>query len=303
MGQNIAILAGGISAEREVSLVSANAVAEALQGLGIAHVVIDPRPDLHELVTQLTPRPDVIFNALHGSPGEDGVFQAIFDYMKIPYTHSGMQASANAMDKAISRKLFAHAGLPIAKGMVCAPQDTHNKDLLPRPYVLKPSSQGSSVGTYIFREDGNTKPDMHAWDYGTVLLEEFIPGAELTVSVLDGKAVGVTELRPASGFYDYTSKYTAHMTEHIFPAKIPQSLSDTLCTMAEQAHQILGCRSVTRADFRVDHLHDATPHIVLLEINTQPGMTPLSLVPEQTQGIGMDFPKLVQWIIQRACHD
>lgn len=308
MTKHVAVLMGGWSAERDVSLVSGKACAEALVSEGYVVSTIDPPRDLHAIANALCPRdngkaPDVIFNALHGRYGEDGTIQAILDIARIPYTHSGLTASAIAMNKPIALGMFRAAGIPVPNGKVVPPELLGKGDPLPRPYVVKPACEGSSVGVYIV-QDGDNGPDFSGWTYGDALVEEYIPGRELTVSVRGDEALGITELRPLDGFYDYANKYTDGRTEHLCPAPVSESVKHQCQRYAIEAHKLLGCDGISRSDFRFDDTMNGQERIVLLEVNTQPGMTPLSLVPEQAEKIGMPFGKLVSWMVENArCPD
>lgn len=302
---DIAVLLGGPSAEREVSLVSGRACADALIGLGHRVREIDVGRDVGALAAALDPRPDVVFNALHGRFGEDGCVQGVLNLLGIPYTHSGLLASAMAMDKPVAKRLFAAAGLQCPEGKVVTRQQVLAGDVLARPYVLKPLHEGSSVGVTIVQEGDNATPlDVGGWSHGEeILAEVFIPGREVTVAVMDDRALGVTELRPDSGFYDYAHKYTDGKTVHLVPAPLPPAVYDAAMEQAVTAHRALGCRGVSRADFRYDDRIEGPAGLYLLEINTQPGMTPLSLVPEQAAHIGIGFAELVQWMVERAACD
>lgn len=297
--KTVAVLMGGWSAEREVSLVSGDACADALEEAGYTVVRIDAPRDVKKLAAALDPAPDVVFNALHGRGGEDGVIQAVLDLMGLPYTHSGMQASALAMDKPAAKAVFAAAGLPCPQGVVVPEKDLGKGDPLPRPYVLKPAREGSSVGVYIV-EDGDNGPDFSDWRFGDALAEEYVAGRELTCSVLGDRALSVTELRPKDGFYDYEAKYTEGKTEHICPADLPEEITKACQDYALRAHRALGCRGLTRADFRWDDSAVNGSRLFLLEVNTQPGMTPLSLSPEQALEAGIDFPSLMTWMVENA---
>ncbi len=299
--QKIAVLMGGISAEREVSLDSGRQCAQALRDAGYDVREIDVTADIAALLEALTPRPDAVFNALHGRAGEDGNIQGLLNLLEIPYTHSGLLASALAMDKAVARTMFEKEGLAVARGRLASRAEILAGDVLPRPYVVKPNNEGSSVGIQII-QDGDNGPDPDAIDTDTLLVEEFIPGRELTVAVMGGpgedpRPLTVTELRPTKGFYDYEAKYTDGVTEHLVPAPIPADLGDKAMAWAARAHKALDCRGVTRTDFRYDDSRDA---LVILELNTQPGMTRLSLVPEQADHCGIAFPELVSWMVETA---
>lgn len=298
----VAVLMGGPSAEREVSLVSGRACAEALAAEGYDVVSIDVGRDVGALLRALEPRPDVVFNALHGRFGEDGCVQGVLNLLGIPYTHSGLLASALAMDKTMAKRVFAAAGIRCPEGREIAPPALDQGDPMPRPYIVKPANEGSSVGVRIVRAGDNRPPRSAEWKFGSrVLVEKFIPGRELTVAVMGDRPLAVTELRPHSGFYDYEAKYTEGRTEHLVPAPVPPAVYDEAMRAARLAHDALGCRGVSRADFRFDDSGDADPRqLYLLEINTQPGMTPLSLVPEQARHVGIGFPKLVRWMVENA---
>lgn len=299
--QKIAVLMGGISAEREVSLDSGRQCAQALRDAGYDVREIDVTADIAVLLEALTPRPDAVFNALHGRAGEDGNIQGLLNLLEIPYTHSGLLASALAMNKAVARTMFEKEGMAVARGRLASRTEILAGDVLPRPYVVKPNNEGSSVGIQII-QDGDNGPDPDAIDTDTLLVEEFIPGRELTVAVMGGpgedpRPLTVTELRPTKGFYDYEAKYTDGVTEHLVPAPIPADLGAKAMAWAARAHKALDCRGVTRTDFRYDDSRDA---LVILELNTQPGMTRLSLVPEQADHCGIAFPELVSWMVETA---
>lgn len=299
--KRIAVLMGGTSAERDVSLESGRQCAEALRETGYDAHEIHVTADIAALLEALDPRPDAVFNALHGRFGEDGNIQGLLNLLGLPYTHSGVLASALAMDKAAARAIFETEGLGIARGQLASRKELLASDVMPRPYVIKPNSEGSSVGVQII-EDGANGPDPNALSDDTHLVEEFIPGRELTVAVMgapgeEPRPLAVTELRPTKGFYDYEAKYTDGVTEHLVPAPVIEGVYDKAMAWAAQAHKALYCRGVTRADFRYDDDHDA---LVILEVNTQPGMTRLSLVPEQATHCGIAFPELVSWMVETA---
>lgn len=294
---HVAVLMGGMSAEREVSLTSGKAVEKALLELGHAVTAIDVSARVVEDLVRI--KPDVVFNALHGRYGEDGCIQGLLEILKIPYTHSGVLASAVAMDKPMAKVVFANAGIRIAKGVVAHKDEVIGKDVMPRPYVVKPANEGSSVGVKLLFEKDNFFFTKETWPYGeTVLVEQYIPGRELTCAVLDDVALGVTEITTKSGFYDYENKYTAGGSFHVCPAQIPKAIYDEVMAMALKAHQALGCRSLSRSDFRWDEKGDGK--IYILETNTQPGMTPVSLSPELAAYAGMDFKTLVDRILKTA---
>ncbi len=300
MTKHIGVLMGGWSAEREVSLVSGAAVAKSLAEAGHEVTPVDVQRDMGALMTRLYPRPDIIFNALHGRFGEDGCVQGVLDILDIPYTHSGLLASALAMDKPMAKKLFATAGIPVAEHKIVGRDEIMAGDVMERPYVVKPLNEGSSVGVHIVLE-GDLEPLFGdtGWPFGDmVMVEKFIPGRELTVSVMGDRALAVTEITTAREFYDYDAKYADGGSRHVLPADIDAGTADEAMRLAVLAHQTLGCRGVSRADFRCDG-----DSLYLLEINTQPGMTPTSLVPEQAAHIGMSFQDLVVWMVDNAeCH-
>ena len=296
MTKHVAVLMGGWSAEREVSLVSGAACANALKEAGYDVTPIDVQRDMGALMTRLYPKPNAVFNALHGRYGEDGCVQGLLDILAIPYTHSGLLASAIAMDKPMAKRLFALAGIPVAEHILASPDEVLAGDLLPRPYVVKPANEGSSVGVQIIR-NGDNGPVINEGMAGEsrVMVEAFIPGRELTVAVKGGKALAVTEVKTDRGFYDYDAKYVEGGSTHEVPAIIDKTLEAEVMRLAEIAHEVLGCRGVSRADFRCDG-----ERLVILEVNTQPGMTPTSLVPEQAAHLGISFPELVSWMVESA---
>ncbi len=305
MSKTVAVLLGGSSAEREVSLVTGKACAEGLREAGYQVVEIDVGRDVAALVEALTPPPDTVFNALHGRWGEDGCVQGLLELLCIPYTHSGLLASALAMDKPVAKQLFEAVGLTCPEGHVVDSEALAAGDALPRPFVVKPVNEGSSVGVRIVKNGTNLPPvDLAQWPPGTkMLVEKFIAGRELTVAVMGERALAVTEIRPRRGFYDYAAKYTDGRADHVIPAQIPADVYDRALEMALTAHRVLGCRGVSRADFRYDDTVKASGDLYLLEINTQPGMTPLSLVPEQAAYLNIDFPELCAWMVEHAACD
>ena len=296
MTKHDAVLMGGWSAEREVSLVSGAACANALKEAGYDVTPIDVQRDMGALMTRLYPKPNAVFNALHGRYGEDGCVQGLLDILAIPYTHSGLLASAIAMDKPMAKRLFALAGIPVAEHVLASPDEVLTGDLLPRPYVVKPANEGSSVGVQIIR-NGDNGPVINEGMAGEsqMMVEAFIPGRELTVAVKGGKALAVTEVKTDRGFYDYDAKYVDGGSTHEVPAIIDKTVEAEVMRFAEIAHEVLGCRGVSRADFRCDG-----ERLVILEVNTQPGMTPTSLVPEQAAHLGVSFPELVSWMVENA---
>jgi D-alanine-D-alanine ligase len=298
-GHHVAVLMGGISSEREVSLVSGRACADALERLGAKVSRIDAGRDLAEVLTKL--KPDVCFNALHGAWGEDGCVQGLLETLQIPYTHSGVLASALAMDKAKSKAVIAAAGVPVPGGGLFNRFEVARDHVIAPPYVVKPNAEGSSVGVFIVRDRANRPPQEvvdPSWTFGEeVMVEPFVAGKELAVAVMDGKALTVTEIVPKTGFYDYAAKYGEGGSEHVLPAEMSPQVFEKCLQYAERAHAALGCRGVTRSDLRYDDVNDI---LVLLEVNTQPGMTPTSLAPEQAAHKGVDFDRLVLWITEDA---
>ncbi len=299
----VAVLYGGISAEREVSLSTGRQVIAALREAGFDVTPVEVRDDLAAVIRALDPRPDAVFNALHGRFGEDGAIQGVLDWLAIPYTHSGVRASALAMDKAAAKAVFAAAGLPVPRGQVVDLAALEHADPLPLPYVIKPINEGSSVGVEIMREGGNRRAAVAAsWTFGAeALVEEFIPGRELTVAVMGERALAVTEITAANGdFYDYEAKYADGGSRHVIPAAIHPDIYARALDVALTAHRALGCRGATRSDFRYDDTKGEPGRLVLLEVNTQPGLTPTSLLPEQAAHLGMSFPQLCAWMVEHA---
>lgn len=303
---HVAVLMGGWSAEREVSLRSGADVADALESLGHRVTRIDMGRDVALRLAEAAP--DIVFNALHGTPGEDGSVQGMLDLMGLKYTHSGRVASVIAIDKQLTKMLLVPHGIPMPGGRIVKTAELFERDPMPRPYVLKPVNEGSSVGVAIVTDGGNYgnpigRDTRGPWaEFDELLAEPFIRGRELTTAVLAGQALGVTELRPKSGFYDYDAKYTDGMTEHLYPAPIPDEIAQACERIALEAHRLLGCRGASRADFRWDDSRGVSG-LFLLEVNTQPGMTPLSLVPEQARHRGMSYPALVQAILDDAMQE
>ncbi|MCH7956019.1 MAG: D-alanine--D-alanine ligase [Proteobacteria bacterium] len=297
MSRHVAVLMGGWSAEREVSLVSGAAVAKALKKTGYRVTPIDVQRDMGSLMTRLYPRPDAVFNALHGRYGEDGCVQGLLNILDIPYTHSGLLASALAMDKPMAKCLFAAAGIPVAEHKIVRRDDAVRGDVMARPYVVKPLNEGSSVGVTIVLEDEDTPPFTDAnWPFGEeVMVERFVPGKELTVAVMGDKALAVTEITTDRGFYDYDAKYAEGGSAHLVPAPLEPAVYDEVMRLSALAHEALGCRGVSRADLRYDG-----ETVYLLEINTQPGMTHTSLVPEQAAHVGLSFEELVSWMVENV---
>jgi D-alanine-D-alanine ligase len=307
--KRIAVLLGGRSPEREVSLVSGRACAKALREEGFEAVEIDAGGDLAERLR--VTNPDAVFNALHGRWGEDGCVQGLLELMEIPYTHSGVLASALAMHKEHAKSAFRAAGLPVADSVVVDRHCAADSHQMARPYVVKPLNQGSSVGVFIVREGDNGPPtalDSPDWNFGeSVMIEDYVPGRELTVAVMGDKgnavrALAVTEIVPNLAFYDYDAKYAPGGSNHVIPAKIPEIVGQEAMRLAERAHTALGCRGVSRTDFRFDDTKGSN-RLIVLEVNTQPGMTPTSLVPEQAAYKGMNFRALVRWMLEDASCD
>lgn len=300
---HIAVLMGGWSAEREVSLSSGNGVADALEKNGHEVTRVDMDRNVAQVLTAI--RPDVVFNALHGVPGEDGSVQGMLDLMQIPYTHSGLATSVIAIDKELTKQQLVPAGIPMPKGKIVSSASLYEADPLPRPYVLKPVNEGSSVGVAIVTDDSNYgnpigRDVTGPWqEFDELLAEPFIKGRELTTAVLGGKALCVTELKTAQGFYDYAAKYTEGLTQHVCPAEIPAEIEKLCLDYALRAHQVLGCKGTSRTDFRWDDEQGAAG-LFVLETNTQPGMTPLSLVPEQAKQAGISYEQLVEIIVREA---
>jgi D-alanine-D-alanine ligase len=300
---HVAVLMGGWASERPVSLMSGKGVTEALEARGHRVTPIDMDRDVAARLAAA--RPDVVFNALHGVPGEDGTVQGMMDLMGLVYTHSGLQTSVIAIDKELTKHALVPHGIPMPGGRVVRSEDLYAADPLARPYVLKPVNEGSSVGVAIVTDDSNygnpIRRDVTGpWQqFENLLAEPYIRGRELTVAVVSGKALTVTELVPKSGFYDFTAKYTDGLTQHVCPAKIPPEIAQLCMEYALRAHRLLGCKGTSRSDFRWDD-ERGEAGLFLLEVNTQPGMTPLSLVPEQAKYCGMDYGELVEAIIADA---
>ena len=298
-GRHVAVLLGGPSSEREVSLVSGKACADALERLGAKVSRIDAGRDIAEVLARL--KPDVCYNALHGEWGEDGCVQGVLETLGVPYTHSGVLSSALAMDKAKAKAVLAAAGVAVPGGGLFNRFDVAAGHVLPPPYVVKPNAEGSSVGVFIVMEGANRPPQeviAPSWTFGEeVMVEPYVRGRELAVGVMDGKAMTVTDIVPTSGFYDYEAKYGDGGSQHVVPANLPPEIFEKSKKLAELAHAALGCRGVTRSDLRYDDINDI---LVLLEVNTQPGFTPTSLVPEQAASLGWEFDQLVLWITEDA---
>ncbi|MEY4091152.1 MAG: hypothetical protein RLZZ496_334 [Pseudomonadota bacterium] len=301
--KHVAVLMGGLSAERSVSLKSGAACALALEGEGYRVTRVDVGHDISDALTHL--KPDVVFNALHGRFGEDGIVQGILEMLRIPYTHSGVLASSLAMQKDRAKSVMKAAGVPVADGITISRFEAAKAHVMPPPYVVKPVNEGSSVGVILVREDRSHPPQELGradWPHGdTVLIERYIPGRELTCAVMDGRALGVIDIQPAAGsFYDFESKYAKGGSIHVLPAKILPNIYHLVQKLALTAHQSLGCRGVSRMDFRYDDTPNGTGEVVCLEVNTQPGMTETSLVPELAAHEGIGFGELVRWMVEDA---
>jgi D-alanine-D-alanine ligase len=300
MAKHVAVLMGGWSAEREVSLRSGKACADALTRRGYRVTPIDVTPEVAAALSAV--RPDVALNVLHGRPGEDGTLQGLLEILGIPYTHSGVLASALAMQKDTAKVLFRAAGVPVAEDRVLSRFEAAKAHVMPPPYVVKPVAEGSSVGVYIVTEEHPHPPQelyRDDWPFGdTVMVERYIPGKELTCAVLGDRALDVIEIVPATRFYDYEAKYAAGGSKHLLPAPILPNVYQEVRRLSLAAHSALGCRGVSRADFRYDDL--GTGKLACLEVNTQPGMTETSLVPELAAYAGITFDELVQWMVEDA---
>lgn len=300
MTQHVAVLMGGWSTEREVSLVTGQAVVDSLREQKYQVTAVDVGRNIATILAGL--RPDVAFNALHGRFGEDGTIQGLLEILSIPYTHSGVLASALAMDKPTARMLFDEAGITCAEGRVCHRDEVLAGGIMDPPYVVKPINEGSSVGVTIVFEGENELPlDPEQWHYGDqVLVERYIPGREIQVAVMGERALGAVEVKPKGRFYDYDTKYTEGLAEHVMPAQLPPGHYEEALRLSFLAHTTLGCRGVTRADLRYDDTGDHDGDFYMLEINTQPGMTPMSLVPEIAADCGLSFGNLVNWMVEDA---
>lgn len=294
--RKVAVLMGGPSAEREVSLISGRACAAALREAGYEVVELDAGPDLFTRLAAIAP--DVVFNALHGRWGEDGCVQGILEWLRIPYTHSGILASALAMDKTRAKDAYRAAGLPVVESVIADRATVEAGHVLPPPYVVKPNSEGSSVGVYLVHESANGPPRLSAEMPAEVMVETYVPGRELTVSVLGDRALCVTDII-TTGWYDYDAKYTAGGSRHVIPAQLPEGITAACLDMALRAHRALGCRGLSRTDFRWDEPRGLAG-LFLLETNTQPGMTPTSLSPEHAAHCGMSFADLCDWLVRDA---
>ena len=300
---HVAVLMGGWSSERSVSLMSGNGVADALESRGHKVTRIDMDRDVAARLAEA--KPDVVFNALHGTPGEDGTVQGMMDLMGLKYTHSGLATSVIAIDKELTKHALVPHGIPMPGGRIVASEYLYERDPLARPYVLKPVNEGSSVGVAIVTNEGNYgnpigRDVAGPWQkFAHLLAEPFIRGKELTTAVIADRALMVTELKPKTGFYDFDAKYTEGLTDHVCPAEIPDAITEACKDIALRAHRLLGCKGTSRADFRWDD-EQGVEGLFLLEVNTQPGMTPLSLVPEQARHCGMEYADLVEAIVLDA---
>ncbi|WP_319824277.1 D-alanine--D-alanine ligase [Thalassovita sp.] len=292
----VAVLMGGPSAEREVSLSSGRECAKALTGEGFQVIEVDAGPDLPARLADI--QPDVVFNALHGRWGEDGCVQGLLEWLKIPYTHSGVLASALAMDKERTKQVYRAAGLPVADSLLACKAEVEARHVMQPPYVVKPYNEGSSVGVYIVQEAANGPPVLSEDMPEIVMVEQYVPGRELTTTVMGNRALTVTDI-VTDGWYDYHAKYAAGGSYHVVPADIPQQIFDACMDYALRAHDALGCRGVSRTDFRWDEAR-GLDGLILLETNTQPGMTPTSLSPEQADKVGIGFGQLCRWMVEDA---
>ncbi len=305
MPKKVAVLMGGWSAEREVSLVSGKAVVKAVKELGHVVIPIDLQPDLKQIVNQLTPKPDVAINVLHGRWGEDGRIQAILDIMQIPYSYSGVLASSLAMNKQVAKQVFKSIGLPTPKGVTLPIKKAFSAKVMEFPYVIKPIAEGSSLGVHIVNEENDIPRSSGDWKFGAeALVEEYIPGREIGVAIMGDKALGAIEICPTEDFYNYEAKYTAGKTRHVMPAAIPEEDYKKALEIGLKAHKALGCKGISRIDLRYDDTKGTPGKFYVLEANTQPGMVPLSLVPEIAAHVGISFNDLVKWMIENAsCHE
>ena len=297
--KKVAVLIGGWSVERDVSLTSGKSIITAIETLGHRAIPIDVTQNLNTLLSALdTHKPDVIFNALHGKGGEDGVIQGVLEFLNVPYTHSGVAASAVAMNKVLARHVFTAVGLPVPVSGVFSLDFFKRQHPFPLPYVVKPLSEGSSKGVYIVQTESDRNFVLTDWTYGpTLLVEKFIKGREIQVAMMGDTPLGAIEIRPRTAFYDYEAKYTHGKADHLMPAPLGEKAYDLVLELTKKAHQALGCTGITRTDFMYD---EEANEFYLLELNTQPGFTPLSLVPEIAAHYGISFENLVQWILTDA---
>lgn len=295
----VVVLMGGLSAEREVSFSSGRECAQALGQAGYKVVSVDAGADLSARLSEI--KPDVVFNALHGRWGEDGCVQGLLEWLRIPYTHSGVLSSALAMDKEKSKAAFRAAGLPVVASVLACKAEVCARHVMPPPYVVKPNNEGSSVGVYIVHEAANAPPQLSAEMPDVVMVETYAPGRELTTAVLGDRALAVTDII-VDGWYDYQAKYSVGGSRHVVPADIPAEITEACKDYALRAHHALGCRGLSRTDFRWDEAR-GLEGLIILETNTQPGMTPTSLAPEQAAAVGISFPELCRWIVKDASCD
>ena len=301
--KHVAVLFGGFSSERPVSLSSGKACADALEAEGYTVSRVDVGRDIGQVLAGL--KPDVVFNALHGPFGEDGTIQGVLEYLGIPYTHSGVLASALAMNKEQAKRIAKAVGIPVAESRIVNRFTVVSEHPMKPPYVVKPVNEGSSFGVVIVKEGQSHPPQVISsteWNYGeTVMVERYVHGRELTCGVLDGEALGVTEVVPLGhNFYDYDAKYAAGGSKHVIPAEISPKIYQKIQTLAVMAHRAIGCRGVSRSDFRYDDRFSEDGEVIWLEVNTQPGMTPTSLVPEMAAHAGRSFGNLVSWMVEDA---
>ena len=292
----VAVIMGGPSAEREVSLSTGRECAAALREAGYEVIEVDAGRDLAARLTELAP--DVVFNALHGRWGEDGCVQGLLEWMQIPYTHSGVLSSALAMDKQKSKAAYVASGLPVVDSLIAPSAEVRVRHVMEPPYVVKPNNEGSSVGIYLVHEAANSPPQLADDMPQEVMVEAYVPGRELTTSVLGDRALTVTDIL-TDGWYDYEAKYAEGGSRHVVPAELPRDVFDACLDYALKAHEVLGCRGLSRTDFRWDEARGISG-LVLLETNTQPGMTPTSLSPEQAEAVGISFPELCAWLVEDA---
>ncbi len=295
----VVVLMGGPSAEREVSLSSGRECATALREAECEVIEVDADRDVAARLIEIAP--DVVFNALHGPGGEDGVIQGVLEWLKIPYTHSGVLASALALDKERTKDLYRKEGLPVVDSILAAAVDVRAAHAIPPPYVVKPYNEGSSVGIYIVHEDANGPPQLADDMPEQVMVEAYAPGRELTTTVMGDRALTVTDII-TDGWYDYHAKYAPGGSRHVLPADVPADIFDACMDYALRAHRVLGCRGISRTDFRWDEAR-GLDGLILLETNTQPGMTPTSLTPEQAEHVGVTFPQLCRWLVEDASCD
>ncbi|PIE16897.1 MAG: D-alanine--D-alanine ligase [Rhodobacterales bacterium] len=292
----VAVLMGGPSREREVSLSSGRECVAALRETGYQVIGLDAGPDLCVRLSEI--QPDVVFNALHGRFGEDGCVQGLLEWLQIPYTHSGVLASALAMDKERAKAAYQSVGLPVVESVIASLEEVRRRHVLTPPYVVKPNNEGSSVGICLVPEHANALPDLPADMPETVMVEHFAPGRELTTTVMGDRALTVTDIL-TDGWYDYDAKYAEGGSRHVLPARLPDEITEACLDYALRAHQVLGCRGLSRTDFRWDESR-GLEGLILLETNTQPGMTPTSLAPEQAAHCGISFPELMRWMVEDA---